>query len=92
MNELEKIQYNCKKATFLIEKKSLDGISLVEQQELEIHLKGCRVCRLFQQQSLLIDEMVKVHLFGPAAEGLKLDTSFKRELHLKIAEELERGD
>lgn len=89
MNGLKKITYNCKKATFLIEKKHLDGISLREQMELKLHLAGCAVCRLFQQQSLLIDRVIKGRFLGKDTEEPKLDEAFKKEMHQRIEQQLE---
>ncbi len=39
MSQLKKIQYNCKKATFLIEKKMLSRITFREHIELRIPLQ-----------------------------------------------------
>jgi hypothetical protein len=85
---LKKIAYNCRKATFLIEKKQLAPITLREKLELRIHLAGCSVCRIFEQQSSVINQMVK-ELFQSASEGnLRLDDDFKRDLQEKIEGEL----
>lgn len=56
MNTYKKITYDCKKATFLIEKQELAGLSVVEIVMLKIHLAGCSLCRLYQKQSLLISQ------------------------------------
>jgi len=89
MNGLKKIAYNCKKATFLIEKKNLNGISIREQMELKLHLAGCTVCRLFQQQSLLIDRVIKGHFLGKDMEEPKLGEQFKKDMHQLIEQKLE---
>ena len=59
MSELRKIQYNCRKATYLIEKRMLDKITLREKIELRIHLAGCSVCTLYNKQSRVIHQMVQ---------------------------------
>ncbi|WP_316771372.1 hypothetical protein [Pedobacter frigiditerrae] len=90
MNPLKKISYNCRQATFLIEKKSITRISIKEQFELKFHLAGCSVCQLFEQQSLMIDRMVKRHFFTDTNENPKLDDDFKSELAKRIETEMNK--
>lgn len=85
MNRLKKIVYNCHKATFLIEKKQTGTITLREKIELKIHLAGCVICRIFQQQSILINRTVK-ELFQH--RQMKLEDDFKEQLQRRIDEEL----
>lgn len=91
-DEIEKIAYNCKKATFLIEKKQIGTISLREKLELKIHLAGCSVCRIFEQQSIKINEMVK-NLFHThnQQEEIKLDEDFKKAMQERIEKELNKN-
>lgn len=91
-DEIEKIAYNCKKATFLIEKKQIGTISLREKLELKIHLAGCSVCRIFEQQSIKINEMVK-NLFhtNSQQEEIKLDEDFKKAMQERIEKELNKN-
>jgi hypothetical protein len=91
MSQLKKIQYNCKKATFLIEKKMLSRITFREQIELRIHLLGCSVCRIYGKQSSIINDMVH-QLFRSSMPGeVKLDDSFKKELQERIEIELNKN-
>jgi hypothetical protein len=87
MNELKKIRYNCKEATFLIEKKQVAGLTLREKIKLKIHLYGCSVCRVFQRQSIIINRAVKV-LFHSSHSSAKLDDRFKKDLQERIEEQL----
>jgi len=91
-DEIEKIAYNCKKATFLIEKKQIGTISLREKLELKTHLAGCSVCRIFEQQSIKINEMVK-NLFHThnQQEEIKLDEDFKKAMQERIEKELNKN-
>ena len=88
MNNLKKIAYNCRKETFLIEKKQIATITAREKIELNFHLVGCSVCRLFQQQSIVINEMIKDIFNSTAHETLKLDNDFKTALQSRIDERL----
>jgi len=87
MNALKKIQYNCNKATFLIEKRMLDKITLREKVELYIHLAGCLPCRLFAEQSHNINLMVKQLFQKPAA---KLGDDEKQQMHNLIEQEIDK--
>ena len=90
MNKLEKIAYNCKKATLLIEKKQLGTLSLQDQFELKYHLAGCSVCRLFQQQSAEINRRVKALLPTIPYQGLRMDEEAKKDLQLRIDEQFRK--
>jgi hypothetical protein len=82
------ISNNCKKATWLIEKKNLKGISFFQHIELRIHLAGCSICRLYLKQSQLIDTVVdKFYKRAPGAEPA-LDEGFKEALEKTILKEL----
>lgn len=81
---MKEILYNCRKATFLIEKKSLTTISVREQMELKIHLAACSVCKLYQQQSGFINQMVKKHFVKEPTQVGSLDHHFKEDLANKI--------
>jgi hypothetical protein len=91
MSQLKKIQYNCKKATLLIEKKMLSRITFREHIELRIHLLGCSVCRIYGKQSRIINDMVQ-QLFKSSMPGeVRLDDSFKKELQERIETELNKN-
>ncbi|MXV15809.1 hypothetical protein [Hufsiella ginkgonis] len=89
MNALKKIQHNCKQATFLIEKQSLTRLSLRESIELRIHLAGCSLCRLYQQQSGMIGRAVQQLL--KSSREKPLDETFKQELQNRIDERLNKN-
>jgi predicted anti-sigma-YlaC factor YlaD len=91
MNGLRKIQYNCAKATFLIEKKLAGKITLRERLVLKIHLAGCSVCRLFQQQSVAINKMIKELFRASKQKDVSLDEAFKKDLQERIEEELKKS-
>jgi hypothetical protein len=90
MGPIMKIAYNCRKATFLIEKQQISSITLREKIELKIHLAGCSICKLFQQQSILINKMVGRHL-ADQHQDIFLDKDFKEKLQRKIDDELNRN-
>lgn len=90
MNRLHKIIYNCKQATFLIEKKQIHSLTVREWLELKIHLAGCSVCRTFQRQSRLINRWVQEIFRAAQHRERHLDDSFKEELQERIDEALRK--
>ncbi|MGY3053285.1 hypothetical protein ACVWYG_001483 [Pedobacter sp. UYEF25] len=87
-DELRKIANNCKKATFLIEKKQTGKITIREQLELKIHMMGCSLCRIYEKQSLLINKMVKDFFSSQEEEKSSLDEKFKKKLQAEIEKKL----
>jgi len=90
MSRLKSVVYNCRKATFLIDKKMNGKISFRESMELRIHLLGCDVCSLYVKQSGKIDEMIKALLKTPTQSGLRLGDSFKNGMQAEIEEQLNK--
>ncbi|MGK9128405.1 hypothetical protein M1D52_20520 [Olivibacter sp. SA151] len=88
--ELKKIAYNCRKATFLIEKQQIGKITLREKMELKIHLTGCSICVTFMQQSAVINQMAR-KLFPSDYKELKLDEGFKEQLQKRINNQLDEN-
>jgi len=91
MNSLKGIIYNCRQATFLIEKKQIRKLTFRESVELRIHLTGCSVCRVFQKQSIMINRMVKNLIDDSQKNERKLDDAFKQDLQDKIEGELNKN-
>jgi hypothetical protein len=91
MGPLKKIVYNCKQATFLIEKKLISKLTFRETIELRIHLYGCSVCRVFDKQSQMINTMVQQLFRSSDNPSIRLDDNFKQELQHRIEEELNKN-
>ena len=82
--DLEKIAYNCRQATYLIEKKQGEELTNREKLELKIHLAGCYICRIYEQQSLLISALVTNLLKTETPTDIRLDDDYKDQLKKKI--------
>jgi hypothetical protein len=87
MDKLSKIAYNCRKATLLIEKQQMGRLTMGERVELKIHLTGCSICRMYQQQSIIINKMIK-DLFNARHDRHGLDLDFKKSLQDRINKKL----
>lgn len=81
--ELKKILLNCKKATYLIEKRQLENITPMETCDLEIHLKCCSMCETYMNQSVLINDWIR-KVFVINYSDLRLEDKFKKELQDRI--------
>jgi len=91
MGYIRDVQYNCKQATFLIEKRMIRRLTFREAVELRIHLAGCSVCVLYDKQSKAINQLVK-RLFKPnEPREIRLDDTFKHNLQERIEEELNKN-
>lgn len=90
MGWYKKTIYNCRKATFLIEKKNQEGISSLQQIEVRLHLMGCSVCRLYYSQSRLVDQMLRLFYTNPLEPGPGLEDAFKKGLQEDVAKELKK--
>ncbi|HTI92436.1 MAG TPA: hypothetical protein VL727_17700 [Puia sp.] len=90
MGVIKKIQYNCRHATYLIEKRQHTALTLKERLHLVIHLSGCSVCRLFQRQSRMINRLVRGLFHATGEQERKLDDAFKDELQQRINERLNK--
>ena len=88
MGPIKKMQYDCRHATYLIEKKQYTSLTIRERIGLYIHLSGCSVCRLFQQQSRWINRMLRNLFHSEESRKKKLDDEYKRQLQDKINERL----
>jgi hypothetical protein len=81
--ELKKILFNCKRATYLIEKRQLENITLMETCGVELHLKGCSMCKTYMKQSVLINDWIR-KVFVINDSDLRLEDKFKKELQDRI--------
>ena len=87
---LKKIAYNCRKATLLIEKKQVGRITIRERVELKKHLAGCSMCRIFEQQSKVINKWVHDLFHQSKLDEFKLDDEFKTKMQDRIDEKLDK--
>jgi hypothetical protein len=91
MEALKKIQNNCHKATFLIEKKLIGRITLRETIELKIHLLGCSICRTYQRQTIKISQIARQLFHNSTNADNHLDDNFKKDLQQRIEDELNKN-
>lgn len=90
MGWYQRISNNCKKATWLIDQKNLEGISFLQHIELRMHLAGCSVCRLYAQQSQVLDQLVGKFYKRHKGDEPALNEDFKDALEKIISKELKK--
>lgn len=70
---------SCKKASYIIEKRELNEISLWEKFSLKFHLMICALCRKYESDSKILGKILKsldkheshVHLSASEKEEMK---------------------
>ena len=65
---MNRLMLSCKKATELMEKRSLVGLSVKEKFQLRLHTSVCDGCLAYQKQSFLIDKLLHHHITNQSAE------------------------
>ncbi|WP_293789226.1 hypothetical protein [uncultured Pedobacter sp.] len=79
---------NCRRATFLTEKKIAGKITTIERIQLNFHLAACPLCRIYLQQSVLINEA----FVSFQHTSFTLDDAFKKKLIEKIELEIKKNN
>lgn len=84
MEKSKNFRKDCRRATFLIEKRQMGSISIAETAELSGHLAGCSFCRTFAQQSLLINQLLQKLATPSHAERSRLSDEQKSKMQQAI--------
>lgn len=71
---------SCKKASELIEKRKVTGLSLMESLRLSMHKRMCDFCNTYEKESLLLDKAIKNHFSNQKKPELKLDAEAKNRI------------
>lgn len=85
---------SCKKATELMEKQSLVGLSAREKFRLRLHTSMCDGCTAYQKQSLLIDKILHHHVACPNPENIleEENSALKDRILSNLEKESGRGN
>ena len=60
MGLLDPLKLSCDKATALIDRREFVALSLTERAGLYVHLRICRACRTYEEQSARVDRWLEV--------------------------------
>lgn len=61
-NLMQTLMFSCKKASELIDKKSIAKLSWQENMRLNLHTSICDGCKSYQKQSAYLDEILHHHI------------------------------
>lgn len=83
---------SCRKATELIEKRSVFELNTLEKTQLFFHLKVCEACKQYEKQSTIIDSIMKDTYKSDKSEVEELiqPTEADKALIQKINKRLEK--
>ncbi len=85
---MNKMMLSCDKATTLIEKKSGDKLSWVENFQLKMHTAMCSACKQYQRQSVFLNKAIKNQLSDTTSlfpeDNLHLETAARKRIQGEI--------
>jgi hypothetical protein len=64
---------SCRKAGMYIEKRQAGALPISDRIQLKIHLKLCDACKMYSEQSALIDSLLKKQKLGIELEEKELE-------------------
>jgi len=88
MNKNNPFVVSCEKSSFLIEKKLAGVISMKERSQLFIHKLICDVCRNYEKQSFLLDNLLRRKIAGNNPLINTVDKNSVEKLKLTILSKL----
>ena len=77
---------SCRKATELVEKRAVQGLTTTERIRLRVHLSMCRACSGFEHQSQVLDKALTRMMHQSEADNGSLDEEAKERIRQKIRE------
>jgi hypothetical protein len=80
---------SCQKASALIDKKSVLGLSLIEKVQLTMHTRMCDVCSAYQKQSRFIDKAIEKHVVHQSSPNDNSPKPLSEESKDKIINKLD---
>lgn len=84
---MKKLMYllmlSCRKATELMEKRSLIGLSWTETIQLRMHKSMCDACSTYEKQSKILDKLLHKHIHFHGEDDVSLIKN--NDLKQKIA-------
>lgn len=60
---------SCRKATELIEKKQITGLSKKEKIQLSMHTKMCKYCHRYDVQSQQLEQYIEAQIMAEPSNG-----------------------
>lgn len=73
---------SCKKASYIIEKRNLTKLNLMEKVSLKFHLAICHLCRKYEADSAALNRLL--HSFNTHPSNLHLSDDQKLKLKERL--------
>jgi len=74
---------SCRKASYIIEKRAVSKITVVEKIQLKFHLAICKLCQKYEKDSAILGKILhRLHLNDNP--NIKLSEDDKKELKEKL--------
>lgn len=93
-NLMNALMLSCTKATRLVEKQSMDGLSANENFRLAMHTAMCSACRRYQKQSLFLNKALSIHMNAPpevfSKKNIRLGFQTRQRIQREIEDALEK--
>lgn len=80
---MAKWMHSCKKASELIDKREIVGLSIIEKIQLSMHTSMCKGCYNYQKQSRKLNIFIKKVNENPPSKEIKASdelTAFKNKI------------
>ena len=61
---MDMLMLSCTKATALIDRRTIAGLTVAEKMQLAMHTSMCKYCTRYQKQSELIDKLLNRYIGG----------------------------
>lgn len=80
------LMLSCKKASELVDKRTVVNLSMKENMLLHMHTAMCNGCKTYQKQSKILDELLKQHLLNGDEKGIPqiINNELKRQIISKL--------
>ena len=80
------LMLSCRKASELIDKKSVVRLSLRENIQLHLHTSMCAGCKAYQKQSKVLDDLLQKHLRSNDPDDVPqvINNDLKQEIISKL--------
>lgn len=85
------LMLSCIKATELIEKKPLDGLSGIDNVRLALHMAMCGACRQYEKQSLLLNDAISQQLNDISEKSQQKKSHLESRVKQRIQQEIENN-
>ena len=71
---------SCQKASYIIEKRNVSKLSLIEKFQLKFHLAFCKLCQRYENDSRIIGKILR----ALENQNHKLSATQKEEIKTKL--------